>query len=359
MSRRLLAVILLALLLLAVPAQAQDIQSTLEDIVAEFSTPDGPALTVQFTNAEGSWSAAGGLADDQRPTEPGDRFRIGSMSKTFVAAAALLLVEEGLVELDAPAADWLPDEVVDNIANADTVTLRELLSMRSGIPDYLETDDFWNAVDDDPNHEWTAEEALEYAYGLPALFTPGEDFYYSNSNYLLAQLVLESAAGVPLHELLRELILDPLDLRDTYTQVFESLPGGFVFGYEDWDGDDELDEVSDINDGAGLADGGLVSTTADVTTFYTALLQEQTLLRDDSLDALSNFLPEEEGSYGLGLGLWETDWGDAVGHSGAVVGFASIGIYLPEYATIIVVLSASFEVDPAEVAVAIGAALLD
>ncbi|HRF98271.1 MAG TPA: serine hydrolase, partial [Aggregatilineales bacterium] len=103
-------------------------------------------------------------------------------------------------------------------------------------------------------------------------------------------------------------ILDPLGLENTYTQIAETHPEGFVYGYEDWDGDGEAENVSDINDGAGLGDGALVSNTADITTFYQALLQDQTLLGEEMMAELLTFSPDDEGAgYSLGLGEWETD----------------------------------------------------
>jgi D-alanyl-D-alanine carboxypeptidase len=240
---------------------------------------------------------------------------------------------------------------VERIANADVVTVRQLLGMRSGIDDYLAQPAFFDRVLAEPDHVWTAEEALTYAYDLPALFAPDEEFNYSNSNYLLAQLVLEDAAGLPLHTLMRERILDPLGMDDTYTQISETLDGGFVDSLFDFDGDGILDNLSLINDGAGLGDGALVSTAADLTTFYKALLQDQTLLPEAAMETLLDFADTGEGdSYSLGLTRLETPWGDAWGHSGGVVGFASVGAYLPELDTTVIVLSTSPNFDPTDLA---------
>jgi D-alanyl-D-alanine carboxypeptidase len=340
------------LISLSVAVQAQDEQDILDSIAQDYANDEG-ALVAQVTTPDGTWVAASGMADEKRPAKATDRFRIGSMSKTYVATLALMLVDDGVFELDDLASEWLPERVVKNTANVSTVTIRQLLSMRSGIDDYLNTDAFWDVVMNDPTHEWTAAEALTYGYGLEPLFAPGEDYSYSNSNYLLMQLILEEASGMPLHELLRAKILDPLNLKDTYTQAAETLAGEFVYGYEDMDGDGTVDEVSGINDGAGLGDGALISTTADVTTFYKALLQDQTLLSEESMAELLDFQDDGEGGgYSLGLGSYETDYGEAIGHSGAVSGFVSEGFYLPEYEAIVVVLSANADSDPGEIAFA-------
>lgn len=338
-------------------AQADNV---LEAVIAEYVAAGDPALVVQVTTFGGTWTAAGGMATEIRRAEVADRFRIGSMSKTFVAVVALKLAEEGILALDQPAAGWLPAEVIERVANADQATIRQLLAMRSGIPDYLATDAFWEAVSDDPAYEWTAREAITYAYDLPALFAPDADFDYSNSNYLLVQLVLEAATGMPLSYLTREYILDPLRLSNTYTQGEEELPGGFVLGWEDWDGDGELDEVSAINDGWGLGDGALISTVGDLTIFYRELLLLRTVLRPASLTALLDFGDTgDDGSYSLGLEEWDSEFGTAWGHSGAVSGFQSIGYFLPDEGAFVMVLSASAETDVYEIAEAAVSAILE
>jgi len=344
-----------------VSVRAQDEQAALDDLVSQYAEANGPALVVQVTTPDGTWTSAGGLADEKRPTETDDRFRIGSMSKLYVATVALMLADEGVFKLDDPSRTWLPQEIVDKIANVDTVTIRQLLSMRSGIDDYLATDGFNEAIMADPIHQWTAAEALTYAYDLPPLFAPDEAYSYSNTNFLLMQMILEKASGKPLYTLVRERILDPLKLKNTYTQVKEdTLPGAIVFGYEDIDGDSTIDEVSRINDGNGLGDGALVATTADVTAFYRVLLQDKTLLSPAAMKDLMTFQDDGEGDqYSLALAKWEmTGYGTAIGHSGAVSGFVSEGFYLPEYQTIVVVLSATADGVPDEIASAAVQAIL-
>lgn len=354
--KTIISAFLLLFLTIVSPLSAQDDeQATLDELVAEFAASiDGAAVAVQITVEGEAWSAAGGFADGQRATTPSDRFRIGSVSKTFLAVTALLLAEDGVIDLDSPAADYLSESLVENIANVESVTLRQLLAMRSGVPDYLETDEFWGAVGENPSRIWTAAEALTYAYDLPAMFAPDEDYYYSNSNYLLAQLVLESATGTSLEALIRERILIPVGMDETYTQIFESLPGGFVHGYEDFDGNGEVENVSDINDGAGMGDGGLISTVGDLTKFYEALLVDEALLSEDSLEELLTFQEDDEdGQYSLGFSAWDTEFGTVWGHSGGVLGFQSLALYIPDEDVMVMVLVASNDLSPEDVARAV------
>jgi D-alanyl-D-alanine carboxypeptidase len=332
---------------------ADDVQNQLEDIVNEFVENDN-ALAVYVSTPDGEWTVATGFARDDQATTIQDRFRIGSMSKTYVAVVALMLVEDGVFALDDLASDWLTDDILQNIANASSVTIRQLLMMRSGIDDYLGTEDFWEAVQANPQYAWTAEEVLTYAYGLPALFAPDSEFNYSNSNYILLQIILEKASGKGLHTLIRERILEPLDMQNTYTQVSETLDGEFVDSYGYSDDETTLTNLSAINDGAGLGDGGLIANAPDVYAFYKALLQDKTLLSSGMMDELLAFSSADDSSrYSLGLIEWQFPFGVAWGHTGGVTGFASVGAYLPEQDIIIIILGANEDLDLEALAVSI------
>jgi D-alanyl-D-alanine carboxypeptidase len=336
---RFIQCVLLVVLLGVGTALADDRQNLLDEIVSQYAQADDP-LVVYVSTPQGTWSAASGVARENEPTTVNDRFRIGSMSKTFVAVVTLMLVEEGVFGLDDAASAWLPEDILQNIANTQSVTIRQLLTMRSGIDDYLGTEDFWAAVEADPQREWTAQDALAYSYNRPALFAPGAEFAYSNSNYLLLQIILEEASSMGLHSLIRERILEPLNMADTYTQVSEFLPGGFVDAYGDLYDDTLLVNFSEINDGAGLGDGGLVSNVNDLHTFYQALLQRQTLLSPAMMEELLSFETVDDFfGYSLGLNEWNTPSGVAWGHAGGVLGFLGISVYLPEADMIVIILS--------------------
>lgn len=345
MNRRLIHAVLALIAWLQFSALiAQDVTSApttrdltsdaLQNILVTSVRDPQAAGVLKVTTSQHTWTAVTGLADFQleTPATVDARFRIGSIGKTFTAVIILQLVEEQQMGLDDPIRDWLPQEIVSQLANADTATVRQLLALRSGIPDYLEQD-FFEAVLEDTSRTWTAEEVLPYAYGKPAHFPAGSDFYYSNTNYVLLQLIAERAAGSPFHTLIRDRIIEPLNLTNTYTQISEFLPGGFVDALGHWGSDQSLIEVTDYNDGAGLGDGGQVSNAADLTAFFRALLAEGRLLNAESLEAMQDFQPmdEPEGLFGLGLQAYQTPYGIAYGRHGNVMGFFSASIYLPEH----------------------------
>ncbi len=328
----------------------EDIEAALEDYLASITSEQGAAISARITVGEDTWATAAGLVDIAEDTAatPEDLFRIGSISKVFMGVVVLQLVDEGVLSLDQTAADWLPGAVLNDLANADSATIEQLLAMTSGIPEYL-ADDFFDAVLDDPSRTWQPEDVLQFAYGQEALFAPGESFEYTNTNYILLELIVETATGQQLHDVFRERIFEPLEMQNTYTQVFED-GEPFVHGYEDIDGDGAEDDVTDINDGAGLGDGGLVSTTADLTRFYQGLFINGELLSDEMLQLMIETGVEGGNDYGLALEVSEDDdFGLLIGHTGGVFGFTSAAFYAEEYDAIVVIFLANTGLDETQV----------
>jgi D-alanyl-D-alanine carboxypeptidase len=323
-----------------------DIQAQLDAFIAEIAPPDGPAVSARITIGDETWTAAGGLVDvtGDTPASPEDRFRIASMSKPFMGVTLMLLQEEGVLSLEDPITQWLPADVISHIANSETATIFHLVTMTSGIPDYLD-DDFFAAVAEDPTHAWTADEVITFAYDEPPNFAPGESYEYSNSNFILLQLIVEAATEKPIHEVMRERIFEPLGMLDTYTQIAETLPGEFVHGYEDFDGDGTEEDVTELNDGAGLGDGGLISTTADLTRFYQAYWRDGELLSEESLQAVLES-GDNENQYGIGIDVIQgEDYGTIVGHTGGVVGFTGAVYYAVDIDAVVVILYGSNGLD--------------
>lgn len=343
-------VLLFALLFLPVISiQAQtDVQSELDNFIAEIAPTDGPAVSARITIGDKSWAAAGGLLDTAK-TEAATAdglFRIASISKTWLAVVVLQLSEKGILSLDDPVTRWLPDDISSQIANTDQATVRQLLTMTSGIPEYL-NDDFFYAVEQDTSHVWTPQEALTYAYDLSASFAPGEGFEYCNTNYVLLQLIVEAATKKPMYQVMREQIFTPLQLKDTYIQTQEQ-GAAFVHGYEDFDGDGQIDDVTDINDGAGLGDGALISNTEDLTRFYQALFVEYSILGEAAVQEMID-AGNSADEYGIGLEVSAGNYGPQLGHTGSVLGFSGAVYYLSDIDAVVVILYGSQDLDEAHV----------
>lgn len=202
------------------------------------------------------------------PADPRALFRIGSISKLYIAVAVARLVNEGRLSLDDTLADYLPD-VAGRIQHADRITLRSMVQHRSGIPNFT----------DDARWDWFAthtdvDGALELALDGPADFEPGARESYSNTNYLLIGLILDDVLGYPHHRYIADEVLKPLGLASTYGSLgqvqYEDVVSGYWYEY----GDDlrQLDHV--------IAGGSMVATAEDVGRFLRAL-NDGSLLDED------------------------------------------------------------------------------
>jgi D-alanyl-D-alanine carboxypeptidase len=295
------------------------------------------AQVIHVWTSEGAWTLATG---PQRPggreTRAGDRFIIASVGKPYLSAALLRLHEAGRIDIRDPAARWLPGDVVAGFGGLDGVRVDHLLSMTSGLPDYLD-DAFAADLMAEPEG-WTVRDALAYAEGERPLFAPGEDYDYSNTNYLLAQLVLEAATGQPYPQALRALVLDPVGAR-----------ASAVFGTEPRRPEDAAGITPEGRDASGyyvsqgFGDGGLIAPAAEVAAFFRALLVEQRLLGPAAL-ALMLEDPLGEG-YGLGIDIDTSEYGPVYGHGGGDIGYSSGVIVLPAVPAVGVILRGDEDVD--------------
>ncbi|MFP4322021.1 MAG: serine hydrolase domain-containing protein [Anaerolineales bacterium] len=331
-------IFMLVLCLLPVSAVfGQD--EALQEFAEDNASPDGTALGIWVSSPAGVAVAVTGSADleNNTPATINDAFRIGSITKTFAAVLMLMLVEEGTLSLDDALGDWLADDIVGRIPNGDTVTLRQLLDMTSGIPDYLNTDAFLDAMFEDPTYGWTAAETVTYIYDVQPLFGPGESFEYSNTNYNLIELVINEATGLSLAEAMQTYIFAEIGMQNSFVEDPAALGTGIIQGYER-DDDGRLENATFFNDGVGMADGGIISTVQDLEMFIRALFDGQ-LISAESLVAMRSGTPmEEDESETYGLGLNVIDAGDTfvLGHEGSTAGFTAALWYFEEFDTVVV-----------------------
>lgn len=246
------------------------------------------------------------------PLSADDRVRVGSVSKMFTAALVLQLVDDGLVDLDQPAGFY-----VEGLPAGADVTVRHVLGHRSGIPNYTDTEGFGRVVVDGPDRSPTPTDLLEFVAGDNS-FDAGTSFEYSNSNYIVAGMLIEAVDGQTLAESLAQRITEPLELERT--EFDDGTLGDVAAGYTGLipGGTSAARSYRSMALGAWAA-GGLVSTPSDVGTFLDALLFGD-LISTESREAMLAGL-ETGGEYGLGIHAG-ADFG--VGHGGSIVGFNSM-----------------------------------
>ncbi len=191
------------------------------------ATVNAPATLLQVDRGPLAVAVATGVSDTATNTaaQATQTFEIGSQTKLMTAVAILQLVENGKINLDAPAATYLPAATIAGIANTDTVTVRQLLNMTSGIDNYTEVRDadgiplFVKALLENPDQIFGPEQALDLARGLPALAAPGAEYIYTNTNYALLGQIIEAQTGSTFFDALQKGIFTPAGMADTVRQL--------------------------------------------------------------------------------------------------------------------------------------------
>lgn len=331
------------------PEVIAEIQAEMDALTAE-GFPPGMILWIdapeyRFAGATGSAN----LADDT-PMPPEGAFRIGSITKMFTATVIMQLAENGVLTLDDPLAQWLPD-VAAQLPYGDQITLRHLLSHTSGLFNVVEHEAYYmdiftemvvdeeagivtlDCVQRDP-HDTLA----RYVYGKDAQFEPGAQWRYSNSNYTLLGMVIEAAAEMPLAEAYRTNIYEPMGMTSTFLDCYEAPLVDVVHGYTS--SGDGMSDVTELHESVGWSAGGLVSTAADLTAFARGLFGGALFDNPETLAEMTT--PATASANGLGVMLQR----EYMGHAGGIAGFRSVLNYAPELDTVIVMLYNHDAADP-------------
>ena len=318
---------------------AASLQSVLDADVNRFGIL---GLQVAFQDANGSaWYGVSGTIDPQRriPMQPDHILRIGSATKTFTAVVILQLVEEGNLRLNDKLVNWFPD-----YQNAQTITIRNLLSHRSGIYEILENPAVRFSLFF-PQKIWQPHELVDIAMQEK----PHElgKYYYSNTNYILLGLIAEQITGQEMATLYRQRIFEPLGLQNTWFVPYETTPANLISGYDrdliPLPGLYELRPNSFSAATAAFTSGAMVSTAEDLLKFYTGLFSNR-LLSPVSLEAMTTFYdasdPGTPQLTGYGLGLFQLEInGEVVWVSlGEFIGFMTIIAYSPSEHDIVAII---------------------
>lgn len=244
-------------------------------------------------------------------------FRIGSLSKQFVATAIMMLVEEDKLCLDDPVSKYVDGTPKEWKA----VTIRHLLNHSSGIPDFLN--------ENIPFHTWRFgfdQRVLKAVARYPLHFAPGAEWRYSNSNYLLLAMVIRKVTGKPYGDFLNERIFQPLGMRHTCVSPFDGNAPGLAVGYE-WDNNHLQPGYYEAPSIKAYAGGGLLSTVLDMAKWDAALNTEK-LVKKSSLDLMWTPVRLNDGShwrYGFGIGTSGRTGREhlVLSHQGNITGFSS------------------------------------
>jgi D-alanyl-D-alanine carboxypeptidase len=312
------------------PAPQRIDPGELEGLLDQLVAAGAPGAAALVRDGHGVQQAASGLADlrTRRPMRPGLNYRVASVTKPFVAIVVLQLVAEGRLSLSDTVEGWLPGI----LPFGDQVSIRQLLNHTSGVPEYLVVPLL--ALYESKQgrfRSWSPQELVALVADQPPLFPPGTTYSYSNTNYVLAGLIVEAATGRTLDQELTGRIIGPLRLGDTFFPVNRpDIPGRNAHGYSLPLGDQgpvvdgPLLDFTVYNPSLAWAAGNLVSDLGDLTRFFRALLGGR-LLAPGLLAEMTTTVPIGQGAgYGLGLLVLQTPCGRLIGHDGGIPGFITI-----------------------------------
>lgn len=300
-----------------------------------------PGLSLSVKTASESYTlVAGDAVINEKPMAASALHYMQSISKTFTAVAVLKLKEEGKINLDAKVNTYLPN-ICNNLPNGNIITVRQLLNMTSGLPDYLDNDQFLNDVVAEPL-PMTSEQVLSYVYNQPAKFAPGASFGYCNINYHLLALIIDRVTPNGHRKYITDKIINAIGLSNTYYiagSASTTAPKGTTANYVEINS--TFTDVSELQLGIVLTfigDDGIVASVQDIAGFYYKLLHDKTVLSPASLEEMKVAVSYQNTPiYGLGLHFYKTNGGlQAIGHEGSGVGAGAYAFYFPSKNTSVV-----------------------
>jgi D-alanyl-D-alanine carboxypeptidase len=336
------------------PAFADRLEPSIEQVMHDNAIPGAVVLIEKA--GEGRWlqtfgtAAVGGKAS----VRPDDHFRVGSNTKTMTATVVLQLVQEGKVQLEDPVSTYY-----SGVPNGDSITIAQLMEMRSGLADYMDDPAFLQ----EPHKAWRPEELLALSFAKPVHFAPGAQWAYTNTNYILLGAIIEEVTGLSAPEAFQQRIFEPLGLARTSlpARTDNTIPDphahGYMFEAEGTDIDNmqltpeqqaaalagtlEPADVTDWNPSPGWTAGAVISTAEDMAAFTKTLvtgglLDDRTQqLRLDSIQPVDPGNPDGI-AYGMGLARIPPN---LIGHTGKIAGFDSVAGYDPDAGLLVVILT--------------------
>ncbi|WP_253916968.1 serine hydrolase [Streptomyces sp. MNP-20] len=295
-----------------------------------------PGVLAQAHDARGAWHGNGGVADltTRRPPLPGDRFRAGSISKTFIATVLLQLEAEGRLSLSDTVEKWLPGVVRGHGHDGRRISLRQLLNHTSGVYDYTEDPGLHLQGKQYLAHRydtWRPEQLVALAMRHEPNFAPGTSWGYTTTEYVLAAMVVERATGRGYAAEAERRIFRPLGLHATTLPGTRSrlpAPSGRMYTKFADDPRHEVHDITEFNPSWAWSAGEIITSTADLDRFLTALMRGK-LLPQAQLDEMTTTVPSPDFGDGQddGLGIFraELPCGEVVwGHTGFMPGSQSV-----------------------------------
>jgi D-alanyl-D-alanine carboxypeptidase len=262
-----------------------------------------------FVPGAGTWKGVSGISHPGTPINSEMEFAIASNTKLFTGVLMLKLAENNLIHLDDSLHEYLP-----HFNNIDSnITIRQLLHQTSGLADVTSVPGYPDSMLSNPNRIFTAAELMTWAG--PPLFPPGTGWNYCNTNYLLSGMIAEAVTGRSYSQLLRDSILNPLQLDSTFLDVYETIPFPVAQPWQAGTNNHSIPRKS-VNSAAWAA-GAMYSTSGEMLQWYRALMGGQ-VLKPESFQEMTTFVGS--GKYGVGISRATVNGRTVWQHGGTIWG---------------------------------------
>ncbi|WP_329263966.1 serine hydrolase domain-containing protein [Streptomyces pseudovenezuelae] len=299
-----------------------------------------PGVTLTARDGRGTWSTTAGVGNLRThvPRAADDRYRVGSITKTFVATVLLQLEAEGRLSLDDTVDKWLPGVVHGNGHDGSRITVRQLLNHTSGIFNYTADETFARTYflkDGFFQHRYdtqSPEQLVATAMAHKPDFAPGTSWNYSNTNYVVAGMLIQKVTGRTYGEEIRHRVIEPLKLTATSvpgTRVTVPRPSSRAYSKLAETATGPTYDVTRLNPSLASSAGEMISDSADLNRFYSALLKGRLLPPKQLKEIKTTVAVEGLPNAGYGLALMDRELSCGVhvwGHDGGIHGSSSVAV---------------------------------
>ncbi len=306
-------------------ALADSFQLALETLLSDLDSKGLSAAIIADNGDE--WTGAAGISHQGTDMTTDMYLGMGSISKSVTSACVLKLEEEGLLSIEDSIGTYLPS--FPNVLGSTTI--KQLLNHTSGIYDFLEHPSILDSMKEDFSRVWQPEEVLNDFVNAP-YFAPNTGWHYSNSNYLLAGLIIEKVTALPYDEVVRQKILTPTGLDDLFLNPYESPTGNIAHVWFNYPGLGKFDldalgstPISIYS--SAWAAGAYFSRPILASKWMKSLL-DGNVLSPSSMDKMKTFVSTGNGEYGLGLMNISNGTQQFIGHQGYII-YSSLCFYDP------------------------------
>lgn len=313
------------------------------------------SITLQKANQASPLSVyAGSISyDNHAAISANNLFQIGSITKSFISVLILQLESDPSLHFNIN--DRL-DKFLPQYKHWQSITIKQLLNMTSGITDYIESQEFITDLIANPYRERTANELIQYSYQLKTLFAPGTHYNYSNANYILLGMIIEKITGHSLADEMKTRLFKPLKLQHTFylsenldEQTDSNLVSGYQYKKITQDFIPMGTETTDFSLSFFGAAGGIIATADDLTEWVKDLFTPGKVLNSRQLEELTNIVSMKDGRNlkspssadpnGYGLGIIYSYFPEinelAYAYEGITFGGRAVYLYIPKRELII------------------------